>query len=416
MVIRKPNRLVPVRSLRLVEMALVLSLCIVPYAWAGPAQVHISQADLNPTFFINEPGTYVLTENLVASPDFSAIVVGANNVTIDLNGHRISEVLENTYGVYQAASLHGLTVKNGTISGVYSGSSAAVAAHGTGNVVADLQIGRFPSAVVLGDAATVRNITIRGDTFAYPDPGVAVQVGHRSRLESVVVKDLMVSGSFTGIVTGAESIVHRCRVLNSVGDVMTAIQTGPNSVVSETEVLSNASAGFFVPFFGVVVNSNSVLRSVSAVNQMGIGGNGILLNGPGVIVDAFASGNPGNGIHAGPGALVTRSRAHLNVESGIVLQGSSMALLNESSRNAADSGVGAGIRTTDRGNRIENNVLIGNLRGIQLDAAQNLVIGNRTSQNIQTNVLINFTPNHVGLRRSVTGVFLEKNGMANLDF
>ncbi len=409
--------MVSVRFLRLTELALILSLFIVPHAWAGPAQVHISQADLNPTLTIDQPGTYVLTENLIAGTNAPAIIVITNNVTVDLNGHRISGMLGGEHIIInQAASLHGLTVKNGSIRGVFPGSSTVIAAHGAGNVVADLQIQGVPRAVILGDAATVRNTTIRGDTFAYGGPGVALQVGHRSRLESVVVKDLMVSGSFTGIVTGAASIVHRCRVLNSVGDVMTAIQTGPNSVVSETEVLSNASVGGVVPFFGVVANSNSVLRSVSAVNQMGIGGSGLLLNGPGVIVDAFASGNPGNGIQAGPGALVTRSRTHLNVESGIVLQGSSMAYLNESSRNAADFGVGAGIRTTDRGNRIENNVLIGNLRGIQLDAAQNLVIGNRTSQNIQTNILINVTPNHVGVRRSVTSSFSEKNGMANLYF
>jgi hypothetical protein len=381
---------------------------------AGPAQVHISQADINPGYTITEPGTYIVTENLtVPSTVTDGIAVSASDVLIDLNGHTITAHPDNFGAIFQTAGQHRLTIRNGVIVGFNRTNAQGVYIPGAGNVVESLQVIDCREAVWTGQSALVRDVTVTGQG-ALTGSGFGVRAGDQARIENVSVQLGLFTVAYTGIVTGARSIVHRSQVTDSVGNSsFTAIHVGPASVVSESNAIDNGGG---LTASGIAAGSNSVVRAVQAINHDGFVGAGINLAGAGVVADAVASGNAGAGIQAGPAALVIDSRAHQNTVAGINLNGHSMALRNQANGNGVEAAGGAGIIAAAAGNRIENNHTLGNQSGIRLNAERNLVTGNRTGGNITTNILITTTPNHVGLRREVTGSFMEKNGMANLDY
>jgi len=70
----------------------VLSLLAAPGLWAIDGQVLLNQSTVTAAGFpylILQPGSYKLTGNIVAPPNQVAIVIRANNVTLDLNGFNI---------------------------------------------------------------------------------------------------------------------------------------------------------------------------------------------------------------------------------------------------------------------------------------------------------------------------------------
>src|SRR5262245_2012030 len=68
------------------------------------------------TYSINQPGSYYLTGNLVGENGKRVVRIGADNVTIDLNGFTIDGSAGATRGIDgETLDANNVTVRNGTI-------------------------------------------------------------------------------------------------------------------------------------------------------------------------------------------------------------------------------------------------------------------------------------------------------------
>jgi parallel beta-helix repeat protein len=102
-----------------------------------------------------------------------------------------------------------------------------------------------------------------------------------------------------------------------------------------------------------------------------------------VITECVANVNGSHGITTGSGCTISRCTVRSNVGDGINVFGSCLVLNNACSLNGNGVGDGAGIHATIGGadNRIEGNNCIGADRGIDVDAAGNIIIKNTCSGN-----------------------------------
>src|SRR5450432_723267 len=66
-------------------------------------------------FIISQPGSYYLSGNISGVSGKSAILVTANNVTIDLNGFSLVGIAGSLYGVRVPAVINNLTIRNGVV-------------------------------------------------------------------------------------------------------------------------------------------------------------------------------------------------------------------------------------------------------------------------------------------------------------
>lgn len=103
-------------------ITLIFMICMPISSRAVDGQRKLTQPVLPATFpiIINQAGSYVLTSNLVVTaPNLNAIEITVNDVTIDLNGHKIQGPNTGSgigNGIY-AYEKYSITVKNGRIWG-----------------------------------------------------------------------------------------------------------------------------------------------------------------------------------------------------------------------------------------------------------------------------------------------------------
>ena len=128
-------------------LILLVSIPITTYAVDG--QRKLTQPVPPATFpiVINQAGSYVLTSNLVVTdPNLNAIEITVNDVTLDLNGHKIqgpSTGSGNGNGIYALES-YSITIKNGRIwgfgqYGVWLYSFGGPTEKGAGHIIENIQ-------------------------------------------------------------------------------------------------------------------------------------------------------------------------------------------------------------------------------------------------------------------------------------
>jgi len=106
-------------KIQLALWALLFMVAIPISAYGVDGQIKIAQT-VETTFpiTINEPGSYVLTSNLIVTTG-NAININADNVTLDLNGHGIYG--PGTGNGINARNQFNITIKNGIVRGFYYG-------------------------------------------------------------------------------------------------------------------------------------------------------------------------------------------------------------------------------------------------------------------------------------------------------
>jgi parallel beta-helix repeat protein len=277
---------------------------------------------------ISEPGSYYLLGSVHTTG--GGITVTASNVSIDLMGHTL--------------------------------------AGGTGDGI--------DGADVLG---TIRNLSVVNGTITGWD-GYGVNLGPGS-----LVRDLRVSGTGeVGISVGAFSIVvdsvaesnDRQGILADTGSIIRGCLAGENDlhgIGGSTDVLVVDSVADNNGGYGIGVASNSEVRGSVAVNNKGIG---ISVGAQSAVIDCSAVSNQSYGIYVSVGATIHGCNAGFNHGDGIQVSADSLVLDNRCTGNGAFQHDGAGIHATSEGNRIDGNHVVGNDRGIDVDAAGNLVIRN----------------------------------------
>ena len=286
---------------------------------ANPAlakRIHISSCTNRP-FVISQPGSYVLTANLVTNPGNDCIDVRVGAVSIDLNGFTITgakvgisgrhsrQVLVQD-GTVRLSAYDGIRLGNdGIIKNmrldVNNGSGIVCAIH---CIITDNQAnGNGAQGIEVLAAATITNNTVsynglngidcRGDKFSAADCKIS---GNTATLNGQSVE----GGS--GIVAGSESVIEANTVNGNFDEGIVA----SSSTISGNAVNGNGKAGI-VASAGSVVSSNTANGNGKSSSCTPLGGGITVVSqtncsagaGGVLAIGNATSGNAGFGIDLG---------------------------------------------------------------------------------------------------------------------
>lgn len=311
-------------------------------------------------FTINTPGSYYLTGNLTGTAGQNGIVVTAEDVTIDLNGFRLSGPGEN--GIVGTART---TVRNGGVNG-WS------------------QTGVFAAGGALIENVHASNNANRG-----------IAVAGASIVRSCTVLSSGTVAAGRGISAGSGTLISNCVVSGTSGSGAAAIRTDNGCKVIDCLVRDNDATGGF----GIFVGSGcAVIRCEVSIN-VGTAA-GISIANDGKVLDSVVANNGGadnHGITANSRVLISGCTSTANGGDGIRVSARCVV-----SNNMVGDNLGDGIDVIDRQNRIEGNNAVGNdLIGFKANTAgsiENLFLRNSAGDNGTANyaVTTGAGKNHLG--------------------
>jgi parallel beta-helix repeat protein len=245
----------------------------------------------------------VITQSVKLDADLTCeaqgLVVGADGVTVDLNGHTISgqgDPFEETLSGVQADGRSGVVVRNGTITG-------------------------FTEAVLLTNASqsVVRDITAAGNL-----DGITV------RGDGIVIRNNTVTASFIGISASGDGLVLDRN--QAAGEFAISVD-GSNLTVTRNHATECSQLSIEVHYQGALISRNLADDRCGTGPQFVLSGTGgriernTALNGDtgfaiddpsGVVTSNVANFNSGDGIEIrSAGTTVTRNTANFNGELGI---------------------------------------------------------------------------------------------------
>lgn len=227
---------------------------------------------------ISQPGSYRLSGNLtVPNENTTAIVITANNVTVDLNGFAIIGPTVCGFVLAQPCTLTGtgrgiesdarsaIVVRNGTVRGM--GNSGILHTGGTGHVVKHVHVESNGNSGMFLQGGTVSHNT------ALLNGLVGIELGHGE-----VNNNTASQNRSHGIVMSNGKVSHNTSMQN-MGD---GIQVSGGAAIYNTAAFNGGNGlnltGFFPPgYMGNVMYSNTV-APVSGGVSLG-GGNHNLCNG-----------------------------------------------------------------------------------------------------------------------------------------
>jgi hypothetical protein len=238
---------------------------------------------------ITAPGSYRLTSSLSAPEFLSAITITANQVTLDLNGFRVSTQLP-------AGGVHGINAVGRTDIRLSNG-----AIEGFGG-----------AGIQSGDRARIENVS------ASNNGGVGILVGH---LSTVIGNSLNSNGSH-GIQTG-----EVCTISNNIVELSAGggagIYSPGRSTVTGNKVNANSGPGIEVG------GSSTASDNVSTYNT----GNGIRAGEGSTVRQNTVSSNSGDGIKTDSGCTVIHNTVRNNSGDGIEVGAQSAVIGNAVSGN-----------------------------------------------------------------------------------
>ena len=308
----------------------------------APAGVDTTNSDYH--FIINQPGSYYLSANLLVTKAHG-IQINAEGVTLDLNGFQVSRIAPSGFGIEISTASARANIRNGTIKGFAYG----LVGSARGSALRDL---------------AVTNCTDHG-----------IVVGNGAVVESCRAFD---NSGYAAIAAGSGSTLNNCAASNNTTSIGISAQGG--------SVLTNCAATLNIGIWGISAWTGSSLTNCSA--SFNTGNNttsGGINTGYGCSLthcvsvyngtNAAYTATTGIGFNLIAGSTIRNCTAQNNRGDGIRVTASCLILENNCEYNAA------GVHSTDTNNRIEGNNLISNGRGINVDAAGNLIVRNSASNN-----------------------------------
>ncbi|MFO0859207.1 MAG: right-handed parallel beta-helix repeat-containing protein [Phycisphaerales bacterium] len=287
-----------------------------------PLDAFNTPGDATCVFRIDAPGSYYLTDNLITTGGKSAILVAADNVTLDLNGFTIEQgdALGFPIGITtNNLSRRGLVVRNGSINNF---KGYGIFGQARESLFEDLSFHENKSGsleLFQANDCTARNVRILTTTGE-----AGLQLSSNARVENCIV-----DGGNTGIMVGDNSVVTGCVLVNqpSVG----------------------------IAIFGGVVEHCSV-SSTKTTNSFNAGG-----------------------INAG-GSIIVRDCSIRSIPSaGIFISGD--ATIENCLINACAKGIASSQFSSGRTTITNNDIADSSTAAFDLPAGKHLVIGNRLRGN-----------------------------------
>jgi parallel beta-helix repeat protein len=240
--------------------------------------------------------------------------------------------------------------------------------------------GNGDRGIVTGDGSTLTNCV------AYQNAGIA---GIVAGIGSTLSHCTAYTNTGDGISAGAGSTLANCTANDNLGTNGIAAGAGSN--------LNNCTAYSNDVEFGIFVELRSTLTNCTASenNSAAAASWGISAGAQCTISNCAASGNlntngaptatTGGGILAGASSTIQNCTVAGNKGDGIQFPNDARVVGNNCDSNGLGAGDGAGIHATDGDARIEGNNVTDNDRGIDVDAAGNLIIKNSASGNTTNN-------------------------------
>lgn len=273
--------------------------------------------DADSLYRITAPGSYYLTANIYGVSGKSGIEIATDGVTIDLNGFTLFGTVGSLDGIYAPSGRHTLTIRNGLVRGWAQDGIDA-----TGVTEVTLTDVRSEANGSRGVIAGGRSTLTRVGAINNSSTGILLST-------YCMLENCIASGNYEGIDIGAHSMARGCIAADNTGD------------------------GF---------------------HSTGSGGH---------FVNCSAHSNDGDGFNVSTEARIEDCVSDINVGHGFVVNFNSVLIGNHASRNGSGAAVAAGIYIPAGVTRvrIENNTCVSNDYGIKVDAASNLIVGNRCSIN-----------------------------------
>lgn len=276
-------------------------------------------------FRITQPGSYYLTGNIAGVAGKAGVRIESADVTLDLNGFTITG---GEFGVaMDGFGLEGITVRNGSIADAANNGMALSGARAAR--VEEVTVrGSAAAGFFLGEAARLSRCVSRGNQF-----------GYYTQYDGVEFRDCVASGNLS----------HGFRISGGAAPRFESCYAEANG--------------------GYGIDCDAVSDAV--------------------INECIARSNGASGVRAGSRALVTNCKLSGNLADGLTLSSFCVARHNQCDGNGAGAeNVGAGIRITSVGSRIEDNAMTTNDYGILTDggsAIENVIIRNSARANFTSN-------------------------------
>ncbi len=364
-------------------------------------------------FTISESGSFFLTRDLLGG---AGITISADNVTLDLMGYSLGPGTGD--GILVTGDRKSITIKNGTITGWSGDGVDAMSANNSrlenlfarSNGADGLRIGS--GGQVLRCAAT-NNVGhgIDGEDSTYLAASTARENGGDGinlRTGSTVTGCIVRGNTNDGIFAAVGSTVHDCTA--SSNDVH-GIRVEASSTVTNSTVRENGGDGINVrtgstvttctsrgnlnhgifaavgstvhhctvfsnTVYGIRVEASCTVTN-STVRESG--SDGVNASNGCSIINCSSDANTGVGIFLGGNGTVRECTTWSNDADGIRVASNTYVTGNNCSGNGAGPADGSGILVTGSSNRVEDNHVVANDRGIEVNGTGNFIVRNTAS-------------------------------------
>jgi hypothetical protein len=209
---------------------------------------------------IIKPGSYYLTENIDGKSGKHGIIVGASQVTIDLNGFSIMGGQETLDAIKLGSSSH-VAIRNGTIAG-WEGSG--IGADGNGalfNSFENLTVVGCGGVCIRSNAST----TIRNCTITTGSAG-GIIVDTDARISDCSIR----TNGADGVVFATGTIITRCISRNNAGDGFRAIPSANTVTIFDCVASGNTGDGIEVAVASIVRDNQIITAGLSSADGAGI--------------------------------------------------------------------------------------------------------------------------------------------------
>lgn len=354
--------------------------------------------DTDSVYKITQPGSYYLTASLagqVGKSGIEIILASQGAVTIDLSGFELIGGADSLSGIVVAgANPTRVSLRDGTIRFWEQGGANLATVVG-----ATIENVRFLNNYATG-LSTTKSIIRNCEASSNSGHGMAVDDG--SVLENCVAclntqhglyadQDCTVhGGEFSNNTQAGVYFEYQGRIANAnaANNGVYGISLTRYGTAEACTVTGNGSSGIYV--------QSGLVKGCSAkANGYGFNGSwthfesctandntiGIYLNGGSTAVHCLSNSNNSHGIDGGGGVAVLNCKSQYNGGDGIRLSLDGNTVRGNTCIANATSTDGAGIHMLTTDSVVEGNRVTGSDRGIDIDSAGNVIIGNWCSGN-----------------------------------
>lgn len=295
----------------------------------------------------------------------NGVTITSDDVTIDLDGHSLIGVAGSLDGILVTGTRTNIVVRNGAVR--RWGSDGVDTASAVNSSVTDVNVSNNGGrGIALGAGGAVKFSNARANTGA----GIVISTGSR------VLDSSSSENGGIGIDMSTGSSATGCAAFNNGG---VGIDASTGCTVSRCTSYSNT---------GIGINASAATT----------------------VDNCAVSSNSTNGIVGSNGAKITGCAVRANGGNGIVVSSDAYVFNNQVDGHTGD----AGIFVTGSDNRVDSNNCSDNTRGVDVDAAGNLIVRNSVSGATTAYPIV--AGNSVGPILGVANPIVSNNPWANFSF